>query len=76
MSKEHAHAFAERMTSDAALRDAITAASEEVLNIAKANDLHFTREELASALADRWGAQADDDTIHPDSPFISERPGF
>jgi predicted ribosomally synthesized peptide with nif11-like leader len=74
MSKEHAAEFHAKMSQDPAVRDAVTSASEEVLNIAKSHGLHFSREDLADVLKEKWQGEGSGGA-DPATPLLSERPG-
>ena len=77
MSKEHAAEFHAKMSQDEAVRNAVTSASDEILNIAKSHGLHFSREDLAEVLKEKWqGAGEDSGGADPATSILSERPGL
>lgn len=73
MSKEHAEKFHAKMSQDEAVRNAVTSASDEILNIARSHGLHFSREDLAEVLKEKWQSPGEAD---PATPLLSERPGL
>ena len=74
MSVEDAAKFLHKLKTDPHFRAEVRKASEEVINVAKAQDLKFTREELRTVLKEHWSKPDDDDNVCV-SPF-SKAPGF
>jgi len=76
MSTEHAEEFHTHLSSDSELRSAVLDASENILEIARAKNLHFTREELAEVFRAKLQDEASDpEGADPLSSVLSERPG-
>jgi predicted ribosomally synthesized peptide with nif11-like leader len=79
MSEEHVKKFTEAMEKDAALREEVKKASDQVVEAAKKHGYHFTREELHDHLKEKWGAHKlppSDKSDNPNMTFLSHPPRY
>ncbi len=68
MSVEQAKAFYDRTNVDPKLYDAVRQTREVVVQLARTHGYEFTYEELNQALAEKWGADFEQDNPNPDQP--------
>jgi len=74
MSKKDAEKFLKKLKTDPAFGEQVRKASQEVIKLAKAHKLKFSRKELRAVLKEHW-SKPDDDMDACIRPF-SETPGF
>jgi predicted ribosomally synthesized peptide with nif11-like leader len=75
MSKEHVHKFIEHLKRDPALQKKVHEASAHIVKVANDQGYEVTREEIVTAVKERWSERKKDDLDHPAIVF-SEAPGF
>jgi predicted ribosomally synthesized peptide with nif11-like leader len=74
MSKEHVHKFIEHLKRDPDLQKKVHEASEHIVKVANEHGYKVTREEVATAIKERWSERKKDDLDHAAIVF-SEAPG-